>query len=194
MARAQDVARLFIEIAQKQSERDQGEAMTNLRLQKLLYFAQGWHMARYGKPLFEEKIEAWKYGPVVPSVYSAYNQYGPDALHDVSPAEDAFTEEELGLLMDVIREYWKYSGSGLVNLSHAAGTPWDAVYRDGQMHIEMKQEDIEAYFRTLVPLRSMKDVLADAEKRLPVIEAKTGKDGAALLPAELDGDWGDWDE
>ena len=52
MAKVQDVAKLFIGLANEQAEQNQGDLMTNLRLQKLLYFAQGWYLARYGKPLF----------------------------------------------------------------------------------------------------------------------------------------------
>ena len=59
MAKVKDVARLFIDIAGQQAENGQGDGMTNLRLQKLLYFAQGWYMARYGKPLryFDDRAE-----------------------------------------------------------------------------------------------------------------------------------------
>ena len=45
-----------------------GELVSNLKLQKLLYYVQGFHLAVFGEPLFEEEIEAWMYGPVVPSV------------------------------------------------------------------------------------------------------------------------------
>ena len=76
MANVHDVAQFFIGLANEQANNEQGDMMTNLRLQKLLYFAQGWHLARYGKPLFDDDIEAWQYGPVVPSVYNAYKQYG----------------------------------------------------------------------------------------------------------------------
>lgn len=59
MAKVQDVAKFFIGYATEQAKNGQGEPMTNLRLQQLLYLAQGWHLARYGKPLFEEEIKAW---------------------------------------------------------------------------------------------------------------------------------------
>lgn len=59
MAKVQDVAKFFIGYATEQAKNGQGELMTNLRLQQLLYLAQGWHLARYGRPLFEEKIKAW---------------------------------------------------------------------------------------------------------------------------------------
>jgi uncharacterized phage-associated protein len=45
--------------------------LTHLKIQKLLYFAQGWHLAYFDFPLFEDPVEAWKYGPVVTSVYYA---------------------------------------------------------------------------------------------------------------------------
>ena len=60
MANVQDVAKFFIGLANDQANNNQGDMMTHLRLQKLLYFAQGWNLARYGKPLFDDEIEAWQ--------------------------------------------------------------------------------------------------------------------------------------
>ena len=74
MANVQDVAKFFIGLANEQANNDQGDLMTNLRLQKLLYFAQGWYLSRYGKPLFQDEIEARKYGPVVPKIYETYRK------------------------------------------------------------------------------------------------------------------------
>ena len=45
------------------------ELMTNMKLQKMLYYQQGFHLAYFGTPLFDKDIEAWMFGPVVPSVY-----------------------------------------------------------------------------------------------------------------------------
>ena len=45
---------------------DGGELMSNMKLQKMLYYQQGYHLAAFGTPLFDEDIEAWMYGPVVP--------------------------------------------------------------------------------------------------------------------------------
>lgn len=53
---------------------EHGEPLTNLKLQKLLYYAKGWYLALYDKPLFNDKIEAWVHGPVVPSIYHAFKQ------------------------------------------------------------------------------------------------------------------------
>ena len=98
MADVQDVARFFIDLAKRQNDLDRGDMMTNLRLQKLLYFAQGWHLARFGRPLFDASIEAWPYGPVVPEVYRAYKEYGREGIASAEPpAAGAFTPEEYGM-------------------------------------------------------------------------------------------------
>jgi uncharacterized phage-associated protein len=55
--------------------RDAGDNLTNLKLQKLLYYAQAWYLAFYGEPLFDEPIEAWVHGPAQPRVYRRFKQY-----------------------------------------------------------------------------------------------------------------------
>ena len=85
MADVQDVARFFIDLAKRQNDLDRGDLMTNLRLQKLLYFAQGWHLARFGRPLFDASIEAWPYGPAVPEAYRAYKEYGREGISSAGP-------------------------------------------------------------------------------------------------------------
>lgn len=57
MKKAKDVANFFVDLAN--SDKNNKYPMTNERLNMLLYFSQGWYLARYNKPLFEEKIEAW---------------------------------------------------------------------------------------------------------------------------------------
>lgn len=64
-----DIANQLLVKAYRASD---GELMTNLKLQKMLYYQQGFHLAYFGTPLFDDEIEAWMYGPVVPSVYNHY--------------------------------------------------------------------------------------------------------------------------
>lgn len=75
MVQAIEVARFFINIANTIPTDD---LMTNMRVNKLLYFAQGECLRQLGKPLFDEDMEAWDYGPVVPSVYRTYKEFGRD--------------------------------------------------------------------------------------------------------------------
>ena len=65
MYAALDIARYIIKYC-----KDNGYSISNLKLQKLLYFVQAQFLVTYnGRPAFEEKIEAWDFGPVVPEVY-----------------------------------------------------------------------------------------------------------------------------
>lgn len=66
---ALDIAKYIIYFANKT-----GELITNLKLQKLLYYAQGWHLAHKNENLFEDKFEAWVHGPVIPSIYRKYRK------------------------------------------------------------------------------------------------------------------------
>lgn len=75
--KAIDVAKYFLLIA---SSLDAGDTISNLKMQKMLYYAQGWHLAHFNTPLFDDEIEAWKHGPVVRSVYNEFKKYGKDAI------------------------------------------------------------------------------------------------------------------
>jgi uncharacterized phage-associated protein len=63
--KAQDVAEYFLTLVDDEA----GDSLSNLKLQKLVYYAQGFHLALTEKPLFDEAIEAWEHGPVVPGLY-----------------------------------------------------------------------------------------------------------------------------
>ena len=190
MAKVQDVARLFIDIAEKEAENEQGDGMSNLKLQKLLYFAQGWYMARYGKPLFDEPMEAWRLGPVVPSVYAEYQRFGKNPIHDAPPAKGAFTREEYDLLMDVVREYWRYSASALINMAHEPGTPWAKVYEKDVPHIPLSLDAMREYFSELPPLRTFNEILDSVLKKHPPISpVRRTSSGVPIYPAEVSDGW-----
>ena len=76
--KASDIAKLLIKKAEQVSYGE--EFMTNMKLQKMLYYQQGFHLAYFGEPLFDEEIEAWMYGPVVPSVYDEYKSNGKNGI------------------------------------------------------------------------------------------------------------------
>jgi len=64
---AQDVTDLMLYWANRD-----GDLISNLKLQKLLYYAQAWHLVNFDVPLFGDSIEAWDFGPVIPNVYRQY--------------------------------------------------------------------------------------------------------------------------
>ena len=84
MTHALNVARYLIKLAGSGAERD---PLTNLRLQKLLYHAQGWHLAVFGRPLFPDQLEAWPQGPVVPDVYRMFEGDGQTISTEEGGAE-----------------------------------------------------------------------------------------------------------
>lgn len=84
----------------------EGKAITNKKLQKLLYYAQAWYLALKNRPLFRDDIQAWVHGPAIPSIYHKYRNFGYEAI-----IEDIDTKE-LGSLMkdDLLAEVWKVYG------------------------------------------------------------------------------------
>jgi len=130
---------------------DAGDTISNLKLQKLLYYVQGFHLAAFDTPLFPDEIQAWMYGPVVPDVYHQYKAHGSLAIP--RPAEFnrqalALTEETTALITDVLSVYGEYSAGRLMKFTHAE-PPWQTAYRDGRgARSPITFESLRAYFKT----------------------------------------------
>ena len=180
MANVYDVANFFIDLAAHNEE----DYMTNLRLNKLLYFAQGWSLASRGKPLFPESIEAWKYGPVIPEIYHKYKEHGKCLISEVDKnySPDVFTDEEMDLLLDVAREYGKYTSPALVSMTHDDNGPWKKIF-DQNIDGTIENDELKSYFQSLKPLNRFQDA------KFEVIEGHRDSDGILVLPKELDDDW-----
>ncbi|WP_222702345.1 Panacea domain-containing protein [[Haemophilus] ducreyi] len=90
---------------------ENGDLISNLKIQKLVYYAQGFSLAINNKPLFSEKIQAWTHGPVTPELYNKYKQYGNGALPttDLDIDFDKFSNEEKDLLNDINDVYGQFS-------------------------------------------------------------------------------------
>ena len=103
---------------------DNQELMSNLKLQKMLYYEQGFHLAYFKQPLFNEDIEAWMYGPVVPSVYEYYKKNGHNGISPNMKSIICFKDKEEKALFDEVFEvYNAYSAIGLMNMTHKE-SPW----------------------------------------------------------------------
>lgn len=144
--KALDIAKKLICLAQN-DEPNGGELLTNLKLQKLLYYQQGFHLAFFGTPLFEESVESWMYGPVVPSVYDKYSKYGSASL-PVTTQAITLTDDEERLFNEVFDAYREFSAIGLMNKTHSE-RPWiEAVPHDRGTVIT--QDSMKAYFLTQI--------------------------------------------
>lgn len=125
MQTADNVARWFLK---RNAARIDAEFISNLKLQKLLYYAQGMHMAVHKEKLFEEPIEAWSYGPVVASVYERYKNYGAEGIKEFEPPDGFFSENETDTLQNTDKEFGQFSTWRLVEMTHSE-TPWVSTPR-----------------------------------------------------------------
>lgn len=123
-----------------------GFKISNLALQKLLYFAHGIHLKRGNGPLVSGYFEAWQYGPVHPAVYRAFKQNGsePIAIRAVKRDPLSGQTHELpkpdniaisDLVSDVIRHFGPMSPGSLVDLSHAKDAPWSYVVNKSRTNV-----------------------------------------------------------
>lgn len=119
--KAMDIAKKLISRA-RDDEEFGGAGLTNLKLQKLLYYEQGYHLAFYGTPLFDEAIEAWMYGPVVPEVYNEFVSFGSSPIA-VADEPVLLEEQDETLFNNVYDAYRDFSAIGLMNKTHAE-PPW----------------------------------------------------------------------
>lgn len=126
-----------------------GDSITNLKLQKLLYYMQGYYLAVFAKPLFDEDIEAWMYGPVVPSVYDYYCKYERNAIPvDTSAKVITLPDNEEDLINEILDLYSRYSASALVDMTHKE-MPWATSEDKGKGQV-ISKEKMEKFFRTKV--------------------------------------------
>lgn len=137
---AQDVADYFL----VQVDEDCGDSISNLKLQKLVYYAQGFHLAIIGEPLFDEPIVKWQHGPVVESLYHTYKEYGYQAIP--KPQEmnfEIYTPEVKDLLDDVYEVFGQFSAWKLRNMTHEEPPCKNTPINDIISHEAMKE-----YFKT----------------------------------------------
>ncbi len=140
MRSANDIANAFLML----SEPEAGDVVTNLKLQKLLYYAQGFHLALYGRPFFADEILAWEHGPVVRNVYNTYRDFGSNIL---SPTETIieFDNDEKELIKQVWNLFGQFSAWRLRDMTHSE-EPWKNTPRNQ----EITHESLLNFFRTQV--------------------------------------------
>ena len=140
---AQNVADFFL----FKSDPEIGDIMSNLKLQKLVYYAQGFHLAMYDTPLFDEEIEAWEHGPVISELYHKYKTHGASGLPRPEKYPDVFSKKQEKLLDDIYEIIGQYSAWKLRNQTHSE-PPWKkAKILYGGV---ISQSDMKKYFKTRI--------------------------------------------
>lgn len=122
------------------------------KLQKLMYCCYGTVMARFGRPLMDEKPAAWQYGPVFPTALKALQYFRLSGFKDGNTADaDALPESVRSLISETIDYFGRFQASKLSRWSHLPGSPWSKASCDGQfLYLPLSDEDVRKYFATKV--------------------------------------------
>jgi len=140
--------------------RSEGIAITNMKLQKLVYIAQGWHLVLQNDQLFSEEIQAWQHGPVIPSLYHTFKMFGRTPITDFASEFDFESEElvipqveksdsETRAILDKVWEVYKnFTPIALRKMTHRDGTPWDQTYEEGCMNKTISIDTVKEYYTT----------------------------------------------
>lgn len=125
---ARNIANEFIRLAD-----ESGKKLSNMKVQKLLFFAHARMLGLHGEPLLNQEFRAWRHGPVIPLVYHALKQYGPLYIRSPIPNVEPATidSQAMSVILWCFRTYGHMSPLQLADLTHKEGTPWHGARRDG---------------------------------------------------------------
>lgn len=142
MYKAYYIAEWFLARNRKDLIDGSDEAISNLKLQKLLYYAQGCTLALTGEPLFDDEILAWEHGPVVPEIYHKYKKNEANGIpYDSNFDYCSLDSRTAAILEEVYQEFGQYSAWKLRNMTHQE-TPWKKTKKNDVISNEL----IKDYF------------------------------------------------
>lgn len=142
MSRALDVAKYVIAY-----ENSEGRKISNLRLQKLLYFTQAMFLSQKGSPCFDDDIEAWTYGPVIPNVYHKYKIFGAlDIPFPNNPDNEGVTfQKNKPFINSVLDQCARYDTPSLIEITHQQSI-WKKAYHSNLSNI-IDKEVIRKFYK-----------------------------------------------
>lgn len=129
---------------------ERGQKIGPTKLQKLLFFCHSDHLIRFGKPLVDENFEAWRHGPVVPSVFKAFRHLADKIITERATQFDPLSGEEnipmpqlspeqLDCVSRSLDRYTPYSAGALSLLSHRRGGAWDEALKLFERKLEFNR-------------------------------------------------------
>lgn len=144
---------------------DTGKKLTPMQLIKLVYVANGWSLALLNRPLINEQVQAWQYGPVIPNVYRAFNRFGSAPVTEYASDKAtkleyvaALDEEERRLIAAVVNSYGHMHAFQLSNKMHEPGTPWSKTYSANGPYSVISPDLIKEHFLELKAQRNVQHV------------------------------------
>jgi uncharacterized phage-associated protein len=123
--------------------------ISNLKMQKLLYYAQAHHLGSSGRRLFEDEVQAWAHGPVVPSTYHRFKKYGNGAINSAEEIPESFDWDDFTEENDFLVAVWNTYGSqeawALRNRTHREA-PWMDAFNTGARNCEITPDAMRDFF------------------------------------------------
>ena len=124
------------------------QSMSIMRLLKLSYMAHGWTLAIVDEPLVNDYVQAWRYGPVIPSIYYAFRPHGVYGLQKIRMVKEQIIDDKTCDLMNAVyKMYLNLSDGQLSQLTHIRGGPWHKTYRPGKLGIVIPNGLISEHFK-----------------------------------------------
>lgn len=164
-----DVANYFLVLV----DREAGDSITQLKLQKLIYFAQGIYLALFDKVLFEEEIKAWKNGPVVPALRTIFGSFRDNVIPLPCEIDFAiYTELQKKLIHKVYSFYGAHSAAYLRNLTHTHSIWYEAIEKADNT---ITKEKIQEFFKANI-INNIKDYILSITKE-DIAQIENAEDG-----------------
>ncbi|KQP40004.1 Panacea domain-containing protein [Pseudorhodoferax sp. Leaf274] len=151
---AKQIANFFLDCAAEERA-----AISPMKLQKLVYYAHGWYTGYTGTPLINEAVEAWQFGPVIPSLYHEFKRFGSGPIHGkateldfaslqstvVPPPADGSVR---AFLANVWNSYKGFTATKLSEMTHAADSPWARTWQNnpGMRGVDIPFSEIQEHF------------------------------------------------
>lgn len=143
---------------------DRGLQLTQIDIQKIMYFLHGHHLIEHGRPLIKSEFEAWEYGPVQRIVYDEFKRFGDepitalaekfDPIRRTKSAFSRLTENAaISTIENHLYKYFEIPSFTLVDITHRPGTPWSRTIEAATTHanvgMRIKDEMIRSHFEGL---------------------------------------------
>ena len=136
------IANWFLNENRKQMYFEDSEFITNLKLQKLLYYAQGCYYVSKDESLIKEDFLAWEHGPVIRNVYDRFKKFGSNGINYEDDYKEEIDEETTNILKNVYSNYGQYTAWKLRDMTHNEA-PWKQTKRNDVISKQL----IKNYFK-----------------------------------------------
>ncbi|MES2041447.1 MAG: type II toxin-antitoxin system antitoxin SocA domain-containing protein [Pseudomonadota bacterium] len=150
------IANYFLNLAAASNQ-----SISPMKLQKLVYYAHGWYAGYTSEPLIDEAVEAWQYGPVIPSLYHEFKRFGAGNISGKATELEGIefrvaptpTDPNLCQFLDNIwTSYGQFTGVRLSEMTHAPDGPWDKTWKamEGTRGADISFASIVEHFKAAI--------------------------------------------